>query len=885
MSDNHDNRLSVALLYGENDTTSTLRQALEEVGAELVLDRDVAGFSTDQMVASGARVLLINLDDVVDAQLDELYVTLDESRYRVLFDDPETTNALEGWELARWQRHLGAKLRDLSDWDPPRPEPLEADSVPSASLPAAAQPNAPAAPRDAPSDDSQADAVHAAMPDSGADAVLAEAPPQVAADALPAESQEDEHSLEAVENDVADLSLADNVVAADGEAPPLDFAAELTAQDETQATMDDPDDDLAVAETESFGPDGSDFADLGFADADVATEAPPESPTELQDELATLADGLSLADDAPSSTSMDAGSEGPVEPDAASEVADSPPAHADAAEPAMTTSEAAVDDEQSRLEAELDALADADDPLAMLSSLPDLLAGDEPPFPSTPEGADDVPDATAARAQDVDERVAGDDEAGDDAGTADEPPYLQATDSTAAGADSDWMALDADFESAFEDTADAVSVSQAGADDAEHDLASVPSDETPAAEVPFADHADALLQGSDDLVGADEDALQEAMPDETPADDLEAELNAAFDGDTLSAIDAAMQAEVDAGEVAEVLGWEQTNELEEDTLDVPVADPPTHEQAAVPAADGGDEAKSDAGAGEASTWALLDDDELTASMTAGSANEAEDGGPDAGSSPDDDAVETTSSGIKLALLDPEDYLEPEAPKDVSTELFKMPETLSMAEVIAPASGDDAQRQQDRAPAAVRQVVVVVAALGGPDAARSFISRLPQRLPATVVLVQHLGSEFLDLLVSQLGASADLPVRAPARGERAVAGEVLVIPTGTVVNLEADGHLLVRPNEADDEAPPINQTLSMVAERFAAGVTAVLLSGMGEDAVVGAQAVADAGGRVWVQDPASCAVSTMVDTVIDAGLAQATGTPQELADRLVAHLQE
>jgi len=61
----------------------------------------------------------------------------------------------------------------------------------------------------------------------------------------------------------------------------------------------------------------------------------------------------------------------------------------------------------------------------------------------------------------------------------------------------------------------------------------------------------------------------------------------------------------------------------------------------------------------------------------------------------------------------------------------------------------------------------------------------------------------------------------------------------------------------------------------------VFSGMSTDAVEGSQYLADKGGRVYVQNPDTCVVSSMVDAVVDAGIVGFVGSPKELAEKLLA----
>lgn len=726
--------LPVALVYGESESSQVLRRALGEIGVDLVCDADIGSFNVDTLGASGADVVLISLDSVIEDRLDEVYGALDGSRYRVMFDDPEISSKLDGWEHARWQRHLAAKLRDICDWDPPRPE--DATPVEVHVQADTAAPNAAESPEWLDEALSVLNTVGSAAPDSD--------------------------------------TVDDQPVSAEMPAPePAADTGIDNAQALDQTAQSEPDDKAAVS-------------------ASVAND------TSLTDVQAAASPDLSVAD---------------------------------------------IDDDVALL-AELDALADADDPLAALSAL----VGDQAP------PAENLPaDLSLDLATD---HAGGHD--GDEIAAAEQAPTLS---------------LDV------------------GDSDAE----------------PVDDELEAVAP---DLTNSD----HKAVADEGNSDwsSLEAELNAAFDSSALGAIDEVSGA---PGEYnIDVPSWEQQgsedapdlNAPEVQTLDAPAAELLTEDsntlidESAVSLTDKPAQttpaAKSVAaaeGAGngftlpDVSQWALVDDDEPPAQdnkdpievKTAQDASEGQREGSDDDADDDDDS-------FGLELVDPIDYLKPEAPKDVSNELFNMPKLMPMAEAVAPKVGDEDESDSAQSGARIKRVVVLGASIGGPDAVREFLSYLPQKVPACLVLVQHLGSEFVDLMVSQLSKSSALPVRIPGRAERAVHGEVLVVPSGCQLKLDPSGQLEV--SNLDGEAannPSINLTMTMAAEAFGATATAIIFSGMAKDAAAGALEIASRGGEVWVQDPESCVVSNMVDEVVKAGVARFTGTPEALAHKLVAFLQE
>lgn len=113
---------TVALLFADKDLGEHLREALTRLGARIVHEGPAAQVRKENLVASGADVVVVNLEPDEEDHLDQLYELLDEDRQRLVFNDAEVTRGLSGWDRDRWARHLAAKLLGSDDVDPPRPE-------------------------------------------------------------------------------------------------------------------------------------------------------------------------------------------------------------------------------------------------------------------------------------------------------------------------------------------------------------------------------------------------------------------------------------------------------------------------------------------------------------------------------------------------------------------------------------------------------------------------------------------------------------------------------------------------------------------------------------------------------------------------------------------
>ncbi|MBP6596355.1 MAG: hypothetical protein KA196_02465 [Arenimonas sp.] len=131
----------VALLARPGDARDQLRRALAELGAHLVAEGDPAELDPGTVAGENPAVVLVSLEPALEDSLARFEDLLAAPGIDVIYDDAETTRQLDGWDLARWARHLAAKLVG-SDLLPPAPG--GADHLPEFDL--SLEPGAPLTP-------------------------------------------------------------------------------------------------------------------------------------------------------------------------------------------------------------------------------------------------------------------------------------------------------------------------------------------------------------------------------------------------------------------------------------------------------------------------------------------------------------------------------------------------------------------------------------------------------------------------------------------------------------------------------------------------------------------------------------------------------------------
>ena len=160
---------------------------------------------------------------------------------------------------------------------------------------------------------------------------------------------------------------------------------------------------------------------------------------------------------------------------------------------------------------------------------------------------------------------------------------------------------------------------------------------------------------------------------------------------------------------------------------------------------------------------------------------------------------------------------------------------------------------------MQKLILIGASAGGVNALTRITSALPANLPATVLIVMHIGAR-RSLLPEILQKCCPLPVRHAEDCDLLQPGQVLIAPP--------DRHLTVEKYEGQPRArlwhsprenhtrPAIDPLFRSAAAAFDGDVIAAILTGYLDDGTAGLYAVKACGGHAIVQDPSDAQVPDM-----------------------------
>jgi two-component system, chemotaxis family, protein-glutamate methylesterase/glutaminase len=181
-----------------------------------------------------------------------------------------------------------------------------------------------------------------------------------------------------------------------------------------------------------------------------------------------------------------------------------------------------------------------------------------------------------------------------------------------------------------------------------------------------------------------------------------------------------------------------------------------------------------------------------------------------------------------------------------------------------------------------ELVMIGTSTGGPQALTRVLSDLPASLGAPVMMVLHIPVGYTEGIAQRLDKVSPLHVIQATDGLVLRPGVAVLAPGGRHLRaVRRDGVLV-----AELSATPATTFMPSVDELFASGAKAVgrralgvVLTGMGDDGLTGARAVAASGGSLLTESAASCIVYGMPRVVFEAGL----GATSVSLDRVAAEI--
>jgi two-component system chemotaxis response regulator CheB len=183
------------------------------------------------------------------------------------------------------------------------------------------------------------------------------------------------------------------------------------------------------------------------------------------------------------------------------------------------------------------------------------------------------------------------------------------------------------------------------------------------------------------------------------------------------------------------------------------------------------------------------------------------------------------------------------------------------------------------PTRAPEVLAVGSSTGGPQALFDFFGGLG-KIDQPVFVTQHMPATFTTILAEHIDNISEMPCVEAEDGQPVMGGHIYVARGDFHMTVKVqDGARVIALNQDPPEnycRPSVNPMLRSLTQVYGARVLTVILTGMGQDGLLGGESVVDTGGAVIAQDEASSVVWGMPGAVAVAGICSAVLPLPEIA---------
>lgn len=181
-------------------------------------------------------------------------------------------------------------------------------------------------------------------------------------------------------------------------------------------------------------------------------------------------------------------------------------------------------------------------------------------------------------------------------------------------------------------------------------------------------------------------------------------------------------------------------------------------------------------------------------------------------------------------------------------------------------------------------LAIASSTGGPPVLSALFEALKTAVEVPVFLTQHMPPTFTAILAENLQRVSGMACAEGKDGERVLPGHVYVAPGNFHMIVERDGKdAVIRIDDGPQEnfcRPAADPMFRSIARVYGPNVLGVVLTGMGQDGMLGAREIVAAGGTLIAQDVSTSVVWGMPGAVAKDGLCSALLPGDDIAPKIL-----
>ena len=197
-------------------------------------------------------------------------------------------------------------------------------------------------------------------------------------------------------------------------------------------------------------------------------------------------------------------------------------------------------------------------------------------------------------------------------------------------------------------------------------------------------------------------------------------------------------------------------------------------------------------------------------------------------------------------------------------IFNVESLVKETEIIKPLVEEPLHTIQEKYRA---KIIVIGASTGGPRAISMIFSMLPPTFPP-ILVIQHMVEGMVEPWVKRLQKMySNLKIRVAKDGSLLQPNNICIAPAGKHCLVKRGKKVsLVSGKKVNFVIPSVDITFESAAKVFGHNTLGIVLTGMGQDGLHGAEHVKKAGGKIIAEHESTSVISSMPKAIIDSNLA-------------------
>jgi two-component system chemotaxis response regulator CheB len=178
------------------------------------------------------------------------------------------------------------------------------------------------------------------------------------------------------------------------------------------------------------------------------------------------------------------------------------------------------------------------------------------------------------------------------------------------------------------------------------------------------------------------------------------------------------------------------------------------------------------------------------------------------------------------------------------------------------------------------IVAIGVSSGGPQALQQVFSKITNKFPLPVVVVQHITEGFMDGLVTWLGGITTIPIHVGKHDEKLRAGHIYFAPDNHHMGISKSGNLIMEKRQQKTGlCPSVAHLFTSVAREYGKSAMGIILTGMGSDGAQELKQLRDTGALTIAQDKESSLIFGMPGVAIQLDAAKYVRSAEEIGKLL------